>query len=102
MRLNSPPTVPARPPRALSSATSNSSAAPATTPVFGNQQQPWSAQVQASQLLYQGGRVRSGVRAAELSSQIAGLDFQRIVADTILNVRTDFYQILLNQALVEV
>ncbi len=76
--------------------------ASATSTVFGNQQQPWSAQVQASQLLYQGGRVRSGVRAAELSSQIAGLDFQRIVADTILNVRTQFYQILLNQALVEV
>ena len=76
--------------------------ASATSTVFGNQQQPWSAQVQASQLLYQGGRVRSGVRAAELSSQIAGLDFQRIVADTILNVRTEFYQILLNQALVEV
>jgi outer membrane protein len=76
--------------------------ASATSTVFGNQQQPWSAQVQASQLLYQGGRVRSGVRAAELSSQIAGLDFQRIVADTILEVRKEFYQILLNQALVEV
>ena len=74
----------------------------ATSTVFGNQQQPWSAQVQASQLLYQGGRVRSGVRAAELSSQIAGLDFQRIVADTILDVRKGFYQILLNRALVEV
>ncbi len=74
----------------------------ATSAVFGNQQQPWSAQVQASQLLYQGGRVHSGVRAAELSNQIAGLDFQRIVADTILDVRKDFYQILLNQALVEV
>jgi outer membrane protein len=76
--------------------------ASATSTVFGNQQQPWSAQVQASQLLYQGGRVRSGVRAAVLSSQIAGLDFQRIVADTILEVRKEFYQILLNQALVDV
>jgi outer membrane protein TolC len=76
--------------------------ATATSAVFGNQQQPWSAQVQASQLLYQGGRVSSGVRAAVLSSQIAGLDFQRIVADTILNVRKSFYQILLNKALAEV
>jgi outer membrane protein len=75
---------------------------PVTSTVFRNQQQPWSAQVQVSQLLYQGGRVISGVRAAELSSQIAALAFQQAVADTILNVRKAFYQILLNKALAEV
>jgi TolC family type I secretion outer membrane protein len=69
---------------------------------FKNQQQPWSAQIEASQLLYAGGRVLAGLRAAKFSDQIAILGFQRTVADTILNVRTAFYQILLNKAQVAV
>ncbi|HXI82575.1 MAG TPA: TolC family protein [Verrucomicrobiae bacterium] len=73
-----------------------------TNTVFGNQTQPWSAQVQISQLLYQGGRVSAAVRAAKLSDQIAVLGFQKAVADTILDVRKAFYQILLNKAIAEV
>jgi outer membrane protein TolC len=70
--------------------------------VFRNQEQPWSAQVQISQLLYQGGRVSAALRAAKLSDQIAALGFQKAVANTILDVRKAFYQILLNKALAEV
>ncbi|HTS17856.1 MAG TPA: TolC family protein [Verrucomicrobiae bacterium] len=70
--------------------------------VFDNQEQPWTAQIQISQLVYAGGRVNAALRAAKLSNQIATLGFQSAVADTILNVRTDFYQILLDEALVDV
>jgi outer membrane protein TolC len=73
-----------------------------TNTLFTNQEQPWSAQVQISQLLYQGGRVSAAVRAAKLSDQIAVLGFQKAVADTILDVRKAFYQILLNKALADV
>lgn len=75
---------------------------PGTTNVFKNQEQPWSAQIEASQLVYSGGRVSAALRAAKLIDQIAALGFQRTVADTILNVRRTFYQILLNKAQVEV
>lgn len=67
-----------------------------------NQLEPWSATVELSQLVYAGGRVRAAWRAAKYSDQIAALDFQRVVAETILNIRSAFYQILLNKALVAV
>ena len=70
--------------------------------VFKNQEQPWSAQIQVSQLVYAGGRVKAALRAAKLSDQIAALGFQSAVANTILDVRKDFYQILLDLALVDV
>ena len=70
--------------------------------LFKNQEQPWTAVVQISQLVYAGGRVSAALRAAKLSDQIAALGFQSAVADTILDVRKDFYQILLDVALVDV
>jgi outer membrane protein len=70
--------------------------------LFKNQEQPWTAVVEISQLVYAGGRVKAALRAAKLSDQIATLGFQAAVADTILNVRNDFYQILLDVALVDV
>jgi outer membrane protein TolC len=75
---------------------------PGVNTVTRNQEEPWSAQVQISQLVYQGGRVSAALRAAKLSDQIAVLGFQKAVADTILDVRKAFYQILLNKALVDV
>jgi TolC family type I secretion outer membrane protein len=70
--------------------------------VFKNQEQPWTAQVEISQLIYAGGRVRAALRAAKLSDQIAALGFQSAVANTLLDVRKAFYQILLNKAQVDV
>jgi outer membrane protein TolC len=72
------------------------------TTVFRNQEQPWFAKIEVSQLLYAGGRVSAALRAAKLVDQIAALGLQRTVADTILSVRTNFYQILLNKAQVQV
>jgi outer membrane protein len=70
--------------------------------IFKNQEQPWTAQIEVSQLVYAGGRVRAALRAAKLSDQIAALGFQSAVANTLLDVRRTFYQILLNKAQVEV
>ncbi|NQU10721.1 TolC family protein [bacterium] len=68
----------------------------------GNQLEPWSAEVEASQLLYSGGRVSAAVRAARLADHIALLDFRRVVADVVLEVRLAFYETLLNAELVGV
>jgi outer membrane protein len=70
--------------------------------VFNNQYQPWAAQVEATQLLYSGGRVSAALRLAKLSDQIALLGFQRTVADIILELRRAFYAVLLDESLVRV
>ena len=75
---------------------------PGLTAVSRNQERAWDAQIAVSQLVYSGGRVSAVFRAAKLVDQIAVLGFQRTVADTILQVRQTFYQILLNQAQVTV
>jgi outer membrane protein len=75
---------------------------PGGSGIFRNQEQPWNAQIEISQLVYSGGKVRAALRAAKLSDRIAALGFEKAVADVILNVRTTFYQILLNKAQVEV
>ena len=74
----------------------------AGTDLYDNQRHPWNAKIEVTQLLYSGGRVHAGLRAAQLARDIALLGYQRAVADTILAVRRNFYQILLAQALVTV
>jgi outer membrane protein TolC len=64
---------------------------------FANQQQPWNIQIEATQLIYAGGRVAAGIRSARLSDQIALLGYDSAVADTVLAVRKAFFQILLNK-----
>lgn len=65
---------------------------------FDNQKQPWQAQIELSQLVYSGGKVGASIRSARLSDQIAELGFRATVADTVLDVRKAFYQILLDKA----
>lgn len=67
-----------------------------------NQERPWYATVEITQLLFAGGRVRAALQVARLSDQIAVLDFERTVADTIFVVRRTFYEVLLNMELVKV
>lgn len=75
---------------------------PGTPGAFDNQTEPWRATVELSQLVWSGGRVQAAIRAARLSDKAALLDYHRIVAQTILDVRRAFYLILLNQELVAV
>lgn len=75
---------------------------PGSTGPRPNQKQPWSVTVEATQLVYSGGRVNAALRAAKLADQVSLLAFHRTVADTVLQARTAFYAILLNQELVSV
>jgi TolC family type I secretion outer membrane protein len=69
---------------------------------FDNQQQPWAANIRVTQLLFSGEKVTAAIRGAKLLDQIAVLDFDRTVANTLLEVRAVFYRVLLNQAQVTV
>ncbi len=89
-------------PNAIDKFSINTGTMTITSTIFDNQEQPWQAQVQISQLVYSGGKVSASLRSAKLSDQIAALGFQAAVADTLLDVRKAFYQILLNKAQVGV
>jgi outer membrane protein TolC len=61
---------------------------------FGTPQN-WSAQVKLVQSFYQGGRILSAFRAARLSQQQSLLNYQTVLADTVLNVQVGYYDVLL-------
>jgi outer membrane protein len=58
-------------------------------------EQTWGAQIQLVQSLYEGGRITSSLRSAKLTKEQALLQYQTVVADTLLTVRTAYYDILL-------
>ena len=57
--------------------------------------QQWSAGVRVIQSIYEGGRMKSALRSAKLTRDQALLEFQRVVADTLVEVRVAYYDILL-------
>jgi outer membrane protein len=61
---------------------------------FGTPQN-WSSQVKLLQSLYEGGRMLSAFRAADLTKQQSLLTYQTAVADTVLNVQLAYYDVLL-------
>jgi outer membrane protein len=61
---------------------------------FGTPQN-WSSQVKLIQSLYQGGRLLSAFRAADLTRQQSLLNYQTAVADTVLTVQLAYYDVLL-------
>ena len=61
---------------------------------FGTPQN-WSSQVKLIQSLYQGGRLLSAFRAADLTRQQSLLNYQTALADTVLSVQLAYYDILL-------
>jgi outer membrane protein TolC len=72
----------------------SSGGAPYTNP------QTWNVGFQASQLLYNGGAVIAGIRAANFVEDSAYFGLRQIIDQTIANVKTAFYQVILNRALV--
>ena len=66
---------------------------PAITINPGEQQ--WSAGVRVVQSIYEGGRMRSALRAAKLTKEQALLEYQRVVSDTLAEVRVAYYDVLL-------
>ena len=65
---------------------------------LGNASQPrdqWLGGIRVVQSIYEGGRLRSARRTATLTREQALLKYQTVVADTILGVRTAYYDALL-------
>lgn len=57
----------------------------------------WTLSLTASQVLYAGGGVRSAVRSSKLARDAAVLDLQDVINNALLQVRTDFYNVLLTR-----
>jgi outer membrane protein len=61
---------------------------------FENDQR-WSANVRLVQSVYEGGRIKSGLRVARFTQQQALFHHQSVIADALLTVRTAYYDVLL-------
>ncbi|HWA87772.1 MAG TPA: TolC family protein [Opitutus sp.] len=55
----------------------------------------WTISVTATQALFAGGGIRSSIRSSELAKEAAILDLQDVINSALLEVRTDYYQVLL-------
>ena len=64
--------------------------------------QRWSAEVRVVQSIYEGGRITSALRSARLTKEQALLQYQTVIADTLLAVRVAYTDILLSQQLITV
>ncbi len=57
--------------------------------------QNWNAGVQIVQSIYEGGRLGAAIRAAGATKQQALAQYQTVIADTLLNTRIAYYDVLL-------
>ncbi len=64
--------------------------------------QNYQIQLQATQFIFTSGRVTHQIRAAQFNEGAQYFALREIVDQTILNVRTGFYQVLLNEALIKI
>jgi outer membrane protein TolC len=62
----------------------------------------WSIGLQARQVLYAGGGVRSSVKSAQLVREAAMLELEGIINQQLLSVRTQFYTVLLAKERIKV
>ena len=61
----------------------------------GAQDQAWTINLQARQVLLAGGGVQASIRSARLTREAAELDLQGVINQQLLGVRTQFYAVLL-------
>ncbi|MEI6073568.1 MAG: TolC family protein, partial [Verrucomicrobiae bacterium] len=64
------------------------------------QNKTWNIQFAASQLIYDGGAVVSGIRSAIAGENSAFYSLRSKIDSIISNVKTNFYQVVLNRALI--
>jgi outer membrane protein len=62
----------------------------------------WTLSLTASQAIYAGGGIRSAVKSTELTREAAMLELKGVVNDSLLDVRTRFYDILLAREKIKV
>jgi outer membrane protein TolC len=72
------------------------------TSVLSGATTSWQVQIQVTQLLYDGGATFASRRAARINEDGAYYTLRDTIDSTVETVRTQFYQILLNKALVQV
>jgi outer membrane protein TolC len=95
-------------------APTNNTATPTPTPVggtgtgtssfstFGGAERSYNVRIQATQVIFAGGRIISRIRAADFSRDSSYYAFRNVIDQVISTVRQQFYQILLNRALIGV
>jgi len=54
----------------------------------------WAGDIRIVQSIYEGGRIKSALRTARLTKDQALLQYQVVLADTLLDVRTAYYDVL--------
>jgi outer membrane protein TolC len=64
--------------------------------------QNWSSDVKVQQSIYAGGRITSAFRSAKLTRQQALLNYQTVLADTLLSVRIAYDDVLVARQQIEV
>ena len=75
---------------------------PTPTPSVFVQDKTWQVTVQATQLLYSGGSVRAALSMAKLTQDSSFFKLIDAVNTVIATVRTQFYQVLVDRALIKV
>lgn len=75
---------------------------PSATPSVFIQDKTWQITVQANQLLYSGGQVRAALRMAKLTQDATFFRLHDTINSVIATVRTQFYLVLMNRALITV
>ena len=69
---------------------------------FDTVDRSYNLRVQATQIVFAGGRVVSQIRSADFQRDSSYFGFRDVIDQVIATVRTQFYQILLNRALIGV
>ncbi len=77
----------------------NSDAISQTVPASSNF---WQFSIGATQALYAGGGIHSAIKSARLNREAAILDFKGVLNQSLLDVRTKFYAVLLARGKIEV
>jgi len=62
---------------------------------FAMPHQNWNGGIQIVQSIYQGGKLRAAIQAADVTAQQAVAQYNTVVADTLLNLRLAYYDTLL-------
>jgi outer membrane protein TolC len=62
----------------------------------------WSFDITARQILYAGGGVVASIKSQKLALNAAVLDFQSVINDALLDVRTRFFTVLVNRERIKV
>ena len=57
----------------------------------------WSLSILATQNLFAGGGIRSAIKSSQLARDAAVLDLKAVINDALLNVRTDYFTVLLTR-----